>query len=64
MGSDERTDWKVTLKSSNLLQKITVNKIDLSDERKIVHEFDSFFRNVGENLASKVQMLLPHSNNL
>ena len=45
---------KVTLESSNLPRKITVNKADLFDETKIAHEFSSFFRNVGENLTSKI----------
>ena len=45
---------KMTLKSSNLPRKITVNKIDLFDQTKIAHEFNSFFTNIGENLASKI----------
>ena len=32
--------WKVTLKSSNLPRKITVNKIDISYETKTAHEFN------------------------
>ena len=44
---------KVTLNSSNLPRKITVNKADLFDETKMVHEFNSFFKNVGKNLANK-----------
>ena len=31
---------KVKLKSSNLPRKITVNKVDLFDQTKIVHEFN------------------------
>ena len=54
MGSDKRTDWERTLESSNLPRKITVNKADLFDETKIVHEFNSFFRHVSENLTSKI----------
>ena len=46
--------WKVTLKSSNLPRKITVNKVDLFDQTKIAHEFNSFFTNIGKNLASKI----------
>ena len=53
---------KVTLKSSNLPQKITVNKVDLLDQKKIAHEFNFFFTNIGKNQASK--MLLPHSHTL
>ena len=37
---------KVTLKSSNLPQKITVNKVDLLDQKKIAHEFNFFFTNM------------------
>ena len=45
---------KVTLKSSNLPRIITVNKIYLFDETKIAHDFNSFFTNIGKNLASKI----------
>ena len=45
---------KMTLKSSNLPRKITVNKIDLFDQTKIAHEFNSFFTNIEKNLASKI----------
>ena len=51
---------KVTLKSSNLLRKRdlfnkeTVNKVDLFDQTKIAHEFNSFFTNIEKNLASKI----------
>ena len=38
----------------NLPQKITVNIVHLFDETKIVHELNSFFANVGKNLASKI----------
>ena len=45
---------KVALKSPNLPQIITVNKLDLFDETEIAHEFNSFFTNIGKNLASKI----------
>ena len=45
---------KVTLKSSNLPRKITVNKVDLFNETKIAHEFNSFFTDVRKNQASKI----------
>ena len=45
---------KMTLMSSKLPQKITVNKVDLFDQIKIAHEFNSFLANIGKNLASKV----------
>ena len=45
---------KMTLKSSNLPRKITVNKVDLIAQTKIVHEFNSFFTNICENLTSKI----------
>ena len=46
---------KMTLKSSNLPRKITVNKVDLFDQTKIAHEFNSFFTNIEKNLASKIR---------
>ena len=55
---------KMTLKSSNLPRKITVNKVDLFDQTKIAHEFNSFFTNIGKNWQVKFQILLPHSNTL
>ena len=45
---------KLTLKSLNLPQKIVVNKVDLFVQTKIAHEFNSFFANIGKNLASKI----------
>ena len=45
---------KITLKSPNLPPKITVNKVDLFEQTKIVHKFNSFFTNIGKNLASKI----------
>ena len=44
---------KVTLNLSKLPRKITVNKVDLFDETKIGHEFNSFFTNVRKNLPGK-----------
>ena len=38
----------------NVPRKITVNKVDLFDQAKIALEFNSFFINIGKNLASKV----------
>ena len=45
---------KVKWKSSKLPQKIAVNKVHLFDDKKITHEFNSFFTNVRKNLASKI----------
>ena len=45
---------KMTLKSSNFPRKITVNKVGLFDQKKIAHEFNSFFTNIGKKLASKI----------
>ena len=45
---------KMTLKPSNLPRKITVNKVDLFDQIKIAHEFNSFFTNLGKNLPTKI----------
>ena len=45
---------KVSLKSSSLPWKITVNKVDLFDHTKIAHEFNSFFTSIGKNLENKI----------
>ena len=45
---------KIKLKSSNLPIKITVNKIDIFDERKIANQFNAFFTNIRGELASKI----------
>ena len=45
---------KLTLKSSNLPQKTSVNKADLFVQTKIAHEFNSFFANIGKNPSSKI----------
>ena len=52
---------KMTLKSSNFPQKITVNKVGLFDQKKIEHEFNSFFTNIGKKLASKIPNASTHS---
>ena len=43
-----------TLRSLNLPRKITVSKVDLFEETKIAHEFNSFVTNEGKNLAKKI----------
>ena len=45
---------KELTEKENLPQKITVNKVDVSYETKIAHEFNQFFTNVGKNLANKI----------
>ena len=45
---------KIKLKSSNLPRRITVNDVDIFDERKIANEFNAFFTNIGSKLASKI----------
>ena len=45
---------KIKLKSSNLPRRITVNKVDIFDERKIANEFNAFFTNIGSKLANKI----------
>ena len=45
---------KIKLKSSNLPIKITVNKIDIFDERKIANQFNAFFTNIRGELTSKI----------
>ena len=53
---------KMKLKSSNLPRRITVNKTDIFDVRKIANEFNAFFTNTGSKLPSKIQMLQQPSN--
>ena len=43
MDSDERTDWECDIKVIKPSSKILVNKVDLFDQTKIVHKFNSFF---------------------
>ena len=45
---------KIKLKSSNLPRRITVNDVDIFDERKIANEFNGFFTNIKSKLASKI----------
>ena len=45
---------KIKPKSSNLPRRITVDKVDIFDDRKIANEFNAFFTNIGSKLASKI----------
>ena len=45
---------KIKLKSSSLPRRISVNEVDIFDERKIANEFNTFFINIGSKLASKI----------
>ena len=45
---------KCTTKSSTLLTKITVNKTDIFDTKEIVDKFNTFFTNIGTDLADKI----------
>ena len=45
---------KCTTKSSTLPTKITVNKTDIFDTKKIVDEFNKCFTNIGTDLANKI----------
>ena len=45
---------KIKLKSSKLPKRITVNEVGILDERKIANEFNAFFTNIGNKLASKI----------
>ena len=45
---------KCTTKSSTLPTKITVNKTDIFDTKKIADEFNNFFTNIGTDLANKI----------
>ena len=44
---------KCTTKSSTLPTKITVNKTEIFDAKKIFDEFNKFFTNIWTNLANK-----------
>ena len=56
MELQERDTWKIT-KSSILPFKITVNKTDIFDEKKVADEFRNFSTNIGPDLANKVANL-------
>ena len=45
---------KIKLKLSNLPRRISVNDVDIFDERKIANELNTFFTNIGSKLASKI----------
>ena len=54
MELQERDTWKITTESSILSFKITVNKTDIFDEKKVADEFRNFSTNIGPDLANKV----------
>ena len=41
-------------RSSTLPTKITVNKTDIFDTKKIADEFNKYFTNIGTDLANKI----------
>ena len=45
---------KIKRKSSNLPRNITVNEVDIFDERKMGNEFNAFFTNIGSEVVSKI----------
>ena len=45
---------KCTTNKSALATKITVNKTDIFDTKKIVDEFNKCFTNIGTDLANKI----------
>ena len=53
---------KIKLKPWNLPKRITVNEVDIFDERKIANEFNAFFPKSGVNWQVKFQMLQQSSN--
>ena len=57
MELQERDTWKITTNSSILPFKITVNKTDIFDEKKVADEFRNFSTNIGPDLANKVANL-------
>ena len=45
---------KCTTNKSALATKITVNNTDIFDTKKIAHEFNKCFTNIGTDLANKI----------
>ena len=45
---------KCMTNNSDLATKITVNKTDIFDTKKIVDEFNKCFTNIGTDLANKI----------
>ena len=41
-------------KSTNLLPRLTINKVDVYNKRKIADAFSDFFTNVGQKLVSQI----------
>ena len=64
MDIDERTDWESDIKVIKPFSENYRYKVYFFDEKKIAHEFNSLFTNVGRNLASKIPNLSTYSNTL
>ena len=45
---------KCTTKPSTLLTKITINKTDIFDVKKVADEFNKFFTNIGTGVAYEI----------
>ena len=45
---------KSKIKSTNLPQKLTINKVDVYNKREIADAFNDFFTNIGQKLASQI----------
>ena len=45
---------KIKRKSSNFPRKITINEVDIFNERKIANEFNAFFTNIRSEQESKI----------
>ena len=47
-------NWKIKIKSTNLLHKLTINKVDVYNNPKIAAAFNDLFTNIGQKLASQI----------
>ena len=45
---------KSKIKSTNLPQKLTINKVNVYNKREIADAFNDFFTNIGQKLASQI----------
>ena len=53
MKYNERYNWKKSkIKLTNLPRKLTINKVNVYNKPKIAYDFNYFFTNIGQKLAS------------
>ena len=56
---DIKKTWNVMkdIKSTNLLRKLTINKVDVYNKPETADAFNDFFTNIGQKLASQIPKL-------